>query len=202
MRHRLSQHGYCVNYIAHMSCYQSQLRSLNDLWLQSRPCPMVANCLGFGANSPRFLTISVLSMTQALSFSLSFAAKIYVVINLWTQVGNIYGKNVYRKAKKSKAKTSTISSANKIDNESDTLCPPNLPVANESNVECVSDSIIISPLDKTNCLSIRMGKPESVNLDVPFLEQFHHDNYEDSLVAARELFKLLISPLEVDQFYA
>ena len=110
-------------------------------------------------------------------------------------------KDVHRKAKKSKAKKSTISCANTIDNKSATLWLPNLVEANESNAECLSDSIIISPSGKTNCLSIRMGKPESVNLDVPFLEQFHHDNYEDSRVAARELFKLLISPLEVGQFY-
>lgn len=108
-------------------------------------------------------------------------------------------KNVYRKAKKSKL---TVSCANEIDNESDTLCPPNLLEAKEADTECISDSIIISPSGKANCLSIKMGKPESVNLDVPFLEQFSHDDYEDSRVAARELFKLLISPLEVDQFYA
>ena len=147
------------------------------------------------------MTIAVLLITQALSLSLSFAAKFYVVFDL-TQVGRIYGKNVCRNAKKSKAKKSTISCANKIDIESDTLCLPNLLEANESNTECVPESIIISPSGKTNCLSIRMGKPASVNLDVPFLEQFHHDNYKDSRVAARELFKLLISPLEVDQFYA
>ena len=39
------------------------------------------------------------------------------------------------------------------------------------------------------------------NLDLPFHSQFNPDNHQDSRVAARELFRLLISPLSVEKFY-
>ena len=38
-------------------------------------------------------------------------------------------------------------------------------------------------------------------LDMPFHSQFDPDEHKDSQVAARELFRLLISPLSVEQFY-
>ena len=38
-------------------------------------------------------------------------------------------------------------------------------------------------------------------LDMPFHSQFDPDQHKDSRVAARELFRLLITPLSVEQFY-
>ena len=38
-------------------------------------------------------------------------------------------------------------------------------------------------------------------LDMPFHSQFDPDKHKDSRVAARELFRLLITPLSVEQFY-
>ena len=39
------------------------------------------------------------------------------------------------------------------------------------------------------------------NLDLPFHSQFNPDDHQDSQVAARELFRLLISPLSMEKFY-
>ena len=46
-----------------------------------------------------------------------------------------------------------------------------------------------------------MGHEESINFDIPFIEQFNPESYLDSRVAAKQLFKLLISPVEVDKFF-
>ena len=39
------------------------------------------------------------------------------------------------------------------------------------------------------------------NLDQPFHSQFNMDDHQDSRMAARELFQLLISPLSVEKFH-
>lgn len=61
-----------------------------------------------------------------------------------------------------------------------------------------ADSSIIS---SANEVSPRIRRISSANLNVPFLEQFCPESYQDSREAARELFKLLISPVDIDQFY-
>ena len=61
-----------------------------------------------------------------------------------------------------------------------------------------ADSGIIS---SANELSARIRRDSSANLNIPFLEQFCPESYQDSREAARELFKLLISPVDIDQFY-
>ena len=70
----------------------------------------------------------------------------------------------------------------------------------ESGVE-QAESRIVSPSSSTNEVSPRIRR-NSTNLGVPFLEQFNPESSQDSHVAARELFKLLISPVDIDQFYA
>ena len=49
--------------------------------------------------------------------------------------------------------------------------------------------------------SSKLKTQNSVNLDVPFLEQFNPGQYDDSGEAAKELFKLLISPVGIKRFY-
>ena len=61
-----------------------------------------------------------------------------------------------------------------------------------------ADSSIIS---SANELSAQIRRVSSANLSIPFLEQFCPESYQDSREAARELFKLLISPVDIDQFH-
>lgn len=107
----------------------------------------------------------------------------------------------YRKAKKPKAKRVTTSSAAELNKEHADSWTSDPYESKGNGIEHASDLDIASPPKRASRLSPKIRILESVNMDVPFLEQFHPDDYEDSRVAARELFKLLIHPLEVEQFY-
>lgn len=61
-----------------------------------------------------------------------------------------------------------------------------------------ADTSIIS---RANEVSPQIRRVSSANLDVPFLKQFSPESYQDNREAARELFKLLISPVDIDHFY-
>ena len=69
------------------------------------------------------------------------------------------------------------------------------------NVGHVKASSPATPLFGSNELSPKLNSQDSVNLDVPFLEQFKPERYSDSREAARELFRLLVSPVGIKRFY-
>ena len=71
----------------------------------------------------------------------------------------------------------------------------------DAGVKDAADHDIMSHPCSTDGVPQSMRNLESINLDLPFVEQFNSDNYKDSRVAARELFKLLISPVETDRFF-
>ena len=54
---------------------------------------------------------------------------------------------------------------------------------------------------RTSSKRVNVQSVDSSEVTVPFFTQFHPDSYEDSRVAGRELFQLLISPLPSDDFF-
>ena len=96
--------------------------------------------------------------------------------------------------KKKQLKKSVVSdTANESEDEN---------ICGENGADAI-DSDTISPSNSAGEVSPSMRKVHSsANHDVPFLEQFKPDSYEDSRVAARELFELLISPVDIDRFFS
>ena len=129
--------------------------------------------------------------------------------NFWMQIKSSCSSTEDRKGKKwrqrmkasksGRMKNITSSYADEVNSESDPLDTLKLHKDGKSGVEH-AESITSSSYD-THEVSPKTRIVKSTNLDIPFLQQFNPENYHDSRVAAKELFKLLISPVEVDQFY-
>ena len=83
-----------------------------------------------------------------------------------------------------------------------------LSVVNSSSKEASGSQVVDGPDEHSGLHSVSDGdgsipspSTSPSGLDIPFHSQFDPDEHKDSRVAARELFRLLITPLSVEQFY-